>query len=429
MLQGAVDAVTPTMTRVSMGGQSILVDCGTRRFDDPLPKAALETRTLLLTHAHNDHLSGLYRLVREGGPDRILATAPTLEIAKRQVKDGIRLHGGSDRDYREFSKRFDALAAKAAYGECVCLGDDLHATFVEAGHILGSASIELRSSKSRAIVSGDLGRPGSPILKDYHTAWDDDRPVDLVLLETTYGDREQPAAASDLRDRLARCITRALRDGGHILVPSFAIGRTQVLLYLLNDLVESGRLPELPVAVDTPMGLSITETYKRFEKLYDREYLRRLERGDDPIDFDDLFAVRRARDSRRLDEVEGSVLIIAGSGMCTGGRIVEHLIALLPRPETDVVFVGYQAPGTPGSELQQIGERGQQAAAGAPATVVLDGETVPVRANITTLQGISAHADRTELGRWVRAIPGVKSLALHHGDKKAQEGFASYLNG
>ncbi len=246
-------------------------------------------------------------------------------------------------------------------------------------------------------------------------------------MESTYGGRDQPAPATDLAQQLEGAIRRALRDGGQILVPTFAIGRAQVLLYLLNELVEAGRIPALPVAVDTPMGLAITDAYQRFRKLYDREALAKLERGDDPLNFDELYAVREAKFSQRLDEVTSPVLILAGSGMCTGGRILGHLKNLLPRPETDVIFVGYQAEDTPGARIQRIGEeraRGQQAHT--VPTVLLDGESVEVRAHITTLKGISAHADRAELLGWLGHIPGVKTAALHHGDRAAQEAFRIY---
>jgi metallo-beta-lactamase family protein len=427
-LLGAVEAVTPTMTLVEMGSTRLLVDAGTERFGDPLPREALAVETLLLTHAHNDHLSGLERLVLEGRLQRIVATRPTLEIAKLQVQDGIKLARRDREDFVVFAKRFDAIARSVSYQEPVRCGDTT-ATFREAGHILGSASVELCSEKSRVIISGDLGRPGSPILQDYNTTWDNSRRVDLVLMETTYGDRDQPVQATDLTERLEAAIRHALRDGGHILVPTFAIGRAQVLLYLLNELVEAGRIPELPVAVDTPMGLAVTDTYKRFRKLYDRESLAKLERGDDPIDFDDLYGVRESKHSRRIDELEHPVLILAGSGMCTGGRIVGHMKNLLPRPETDVIFVGYQAENTPGARIQRIGEErahGKVAGDGPPPTVFLDGEPVEVRANITTLKGLSAHADRAELLRWLRSIPGIKTAALHHGDREAQEAFRVY---
>jgi metallo-beta-lactamase family protein len=423
-LLGAVEAVTPTMTLVELGGTRLLVDVGTERFGDRLPPEALQVETLLLTHGHNDHVSGLERLVVEGRVREVVATAPTLEIAKLQVKDGIKLARRDREEYDAFVARFDRVARPVGYREPIRYGD-VSVRFHDAGHLLGSASIELVSPKSRLIVSGDLGRPGSPILRDYNTAWDADRPVDLVLMETTYGGRDQPAQAADLADRLEAAIKHALRDGGHILVPTFAIGRAQVLLYLLNELVEAGRIPELPVAVDTPMGLTVTDTYRRFRKLYDRESVAKLERGDDPIDFEGLYAVREASQSRRLDELTQPVLILAGSGMCTGGRIVGHLKHLLPRPETDVIFVGYQAENTPGARIQRMGEE-RSGAGGPPPTIWLDGEEIAVRANITTLAGISAHADRGELLQWLRAIPGVATLALHHGDRQAQEAFRQW---
>lgn len=428
-LLGSVDGVTPTMTLVELAGTRLLVDVGTRRFGDPLPQEAIGVETLLLTHAHNDHMSGLERLVFEGRLQRIIATPPTLEIAKLQVKDGIKLARRDRADYDAFAKRFDALACATGYQTPVRCGE-CTVYLREAGHILGSASVELRSPRSRVVISGDLGRPGTPILRDFNTSWDAGQPVDLVLMETTYGDRDQPGQASDLLGRLESAVRHALRNGGHILVPTFAIGRAQVLLYLLNELVESGRLPDIPVAVDTPMGLTVTETYKRFRKLYDRESLAKLERGDDPIDFDDLYAVREGKHSRRLDELTQPVLILAGSGMCTGGRIVGHLKRLLPLAETDVLFVGYQADGTTGARLQRIGDA-QKAAEerqeeGPVPTVWLDGESVEVRASITTLGGFSAHADRRELWSWLSSIPNVRSVALHHGERSAQEGFRAY---
>jgi metallo-beta-lactamase family protein len=426
-LLGAVDKVTPSMHWVTMGKSSFLVDCGLARFHDPIPKEALKADTLLLTHAHNDHLSGLFRLMFEGRMRRVVATAPTLDIARIQVRDGLYLSGGAKRDFQRFEKRLAEIAMPATYGAMLSnVTGEVDAIFHEAGHLLGSASIELCSSKSRVILSGDLGRPGSPILRDYNTTWADDRPVDLVLMETTYGDRDQEAEATDLVDALERAVNRALKDGGHIIVPTFAVGRTQVLLYLLNELVEAKRIPEIPVAVDTPMGLSVTKTYKRFEKLYDRDYLRKLEAGDDPLDFDNLFAVHRASDSYRIDTLEHPMLILSASGMCTAGRILHHLEALLPKPETDVIFVGWQAPGSHGYEIQHIEERDRDPSN--PPEVILNGRPVPVRAHITTLKGVSAHADRRELAHWFSCIPQVRTLALNHGDREAQEGVARLLN-
>jgi len=174
----------------------------------------------------------------------------------------------------------------------------------------------------------------------------------------------------------------------------------------------------------------MTEAYERFARLYDEEALEKLSRGDDPLDFKGLYAVRKGRDSYRLDEIEQPILIIAGSGMCTGGRIVHHLVELLPRPETDLLFVGYQAPGTPGREILDIARNrpgGRPSMApGTGETVALGGQAVEVNAHVHVLHGLSAHADRGELAAWLDAIPGVGQVLLHHGDQRVQERFASW---
>jgi metallo-beta-lactamase family protein len=290
-LLGATDGVTPSMHLVEMGGAKLLIDCGVSG-PGAVPSEALAADALILTHAHNDHLGGLPEMLAIGFNGPIFATAPTLEIVKVLLKDSIYLNGGDDYAIRAFKERFKHQIQPMRYDAPFepVKGKAVQAVFREAGHILGSASVELLSKESRVILSGDLGRPDSPILRDYHTTWSDDRPVDLVLMETTYGNRDHAVTPDDLVDQFEEIINTALRDGGHILVPSFAIGRTQVLLYLLNELVESGRIANLPVAVDTPMGLKVTNTYRRFERLYDRETLDQIAGGDRPRVFVSLFA-------------------------------------------------------------------------------------------------------------------------------------------
>jgi metallo-beta-lactamase family protein len=247
-------------------------------------------------------------------------------------------------------------------------------------------------------------------------------------MESTYGDREHEHGHDDAREALARIIGRACDDGGHILVPAFAIGRTQALLYHLNALINERRIPEIAVAVDTPMGLRVTESYRRFRMLYDPESLDRIAHGDDPLDFEDLYAVTKAWQSRLLRDSDESMLIIAGSGMCTGGRIVGHLKELLPVKETCVLMVGYQARGTPGLAIQSAGRKAkQQDPDDDPPTVRLDNEEIEVRADIQTLSGLSAHADRNELKSWIDAVPDVRRVALHHGEKDVQHKFANWL--
>jgi metallo-beta-lactamase family protein len=420
---------------VELGGARLLVDAGLpvgqpgTRLTPGLADAAHVADALLLTHAHQDHLGAIPALLEAGYDRPILATAATLAVARIQLQDGLRLSGLPESRAEALLGRFAALGRGVAHDAPVTpvKGREVTVTFREAGHILGSASLDLVSPRARVIVSGDLGRPDSPLLRDYCTTWPRDRAVDLVVLESTYGERDHATRPADVEAELERLVKRALRDGGHLLVPAFAVGRIQALLYHLNSLVEAGRLPPLPVALDTPMGLAVTDTYQRFRALFDREAQARIARGDDPLEFHDLYAVNRARDSERLDEVKTPMLIIAGSGMCTGGRIVGHLQALLPRPETCVLFVGYQASGTPGRAIQEAAA--QRGKAGRASRVHLGGEDVEVRAEVATLPGLSAHADRGELRRWLRAVPEPRAVAIHHGEPEAQRALAAFLRG
>jgi metallo-beta-lactamase family protein len=219
---------------------------------------------------------------------------------------------------------------------------------------------------------------------------------------------------------LERILLRAVERRGHVLIPAFAIGRTQTLLYHLNTLVESGRIPAIPVALDSPLAIGVSETYGGLARLFDRESLAKIARGDDPLDFRNLYAVRRVEHSHRLGELPGPLITIAGSGMCTGGRIVGHLRRLLPLEQSTILFVGYQAEGTPGRAIQRAAARGGR--------VWLDHEEVKVRAEVETLSGLSAHADRRELARWLSAIPNVRQVLLHHGEPKAQRAFAAWYS-
>ncbi len=423
-LLGAHCTVTGAMTRVSAGKKSVLVDCGVPQGRDAhafvFPDAARDVDAVVLTHGHNDHVGSLPALLEGGFDAPIFGTPATLAVTRLSLEDSLEMQRVSPADVRAFLKRFDALSKPFPYDTSVEALPGLSLAFREAGHILGSASVEIASARSRSLVSGDLGRPGTPILRDPCTTWDGARPFDVVVLETTYGSREHSHGHDDVLADLEKTLLYAAANKCRVLVPSFAIGRTQTLLYFLNELVESGRVPAFPVALDTPMGLAVTDTYKRFSRLFDKESLDKMAHGDeDVLDWKSLFTVTRGRDSQRLADLPGPLLIIAGSGMCTGGRIVRHLLDGLPDLSTIVLFVGYQAEGTAGRRIQEAAKNGGR--------VRLDGEEVLVRARIDTLRGLSAHADRKELRSWLSHLPAPKRVALHHGDAEAQKSFVAYI--
>lgn len=418
-LLGAVRQVTGAMTRVDAGGRRLLVDCGLAvgRESARLPEAASESDALILTHGHLDHIGHVPQLL-DGGYDRpIYATPATLAIARVSIEDSLGMQRVSDEEARRLLARFDRLSQPIKYERPTDIRG-ARLTFHEAGHILGSASVEIETERSRVLLSGDLGRPDSPILRDPNTQYAPGKAFDVVVMESTYGSRDHGHTHGDIERDLEAIVTEALQRGGKILIPSFAIGRTQTLLYYLNTLVEARRVPEVPVMIDTPMGYAITRTYNSFQRLFDKESLDKLAKGDDPLDFENLFRVERGRDSARLHEVDGPMIIIAGSGMCTGGRIVHHLREGLDDERTTVIFVGYQAAGTPGRRIQEAARSGGK--------VRMNGQEMPVRAHITTLSGLSAHADRGELLAWLKAIPSARRVALHHGEVEAQEAFAEW---
>ena len=418
-LLGAARQVTGATTRIEIGGKRLLVDCGVAQGHAKMefPEAARDVDAVVLTHGHLDHIGNVPTLLEHGFDKPIYATPATLAIAKISLEDSLDMQRVSHHEVGRFLARFDALSRPLPYGRTAdVLG--LSLTMHEAGHILGSASVEIESAQSRVLLSGDLGRPNSPLLRDANTTWKPGKPFDVVVMECTYGARDHAHSHEAIERDLEIILKDAIARKAKVLVPAFAIGRTQTLLWFLNKLVESERIPALPVAIDTPMGLAVTDTYNEFRPLFDKESLDMLAHGDDPLDFENLFRVRRGKESARLADMPGPMLIIAGSGMVTGGRIIGHLREGLPSSRTTVLFVGYQGVATTGRRIQEAAAHG--------GSVWLDGEEVPVRAKVATLKGLSAHADRRELFAWMSAIPDARRVALHHGDVESQDAFVTW---
>jgi metallo-beta-lactamase family protein len=426
---GATDTVTGSKYLLSVSGTRVLIDCGLfqgmkqlrQRNWQSLPVNAASISFVLLTHAHIDHTGYLPRLVRDGFSGPVYATKGTRDLLSLLLPDSARLQE-EDADYanrKGFSKHHPALPlyteddAQAAlklvqgvdYGQVVKPFKALSLEFISAGHILGSsfvsASIDEPGRASvKVLFSGDLGRYDEPILGDPSPV----EQTDYLLLESTYGDRVHDAG--DPKDRLADIINRTVERRGKIIIPAFAVGRTQLLVYYLRELEEEGRIPVLPVAVDSPMGASATRLYSRHTEDHDLD-MQRLDRMHRNALATRNFSLVQGRGgSKALDEQPGPAIIISASGMATGGRVLHHLARYLPDPAASVVFVGFQAAGTRGRRLQE-GEK----------SIKIHGEMIPVKAEIFSINSLSAHADVSEIMRWLSGFKSPpKQTFLVHGE-------------
>jgi len=431
---GGEQCVTGSCHLVQARGLNILVDCGmVQGGDQALPMDAWPVRPaeihyVLLTHTHIDHIGGLPELVRKGFQGEILTTHATKALLLPMLRDALSFSDWGEEETSATVRTIDAVSWGFEYGAPFDMKNGVRFSFHRAGHILGSAFIllEADSPRSSILFSGDLGVKDTPLLPDP----DPPLPCDLLVLESTYGDRFHESR-SDRMERLGQVLLRALSDGGKVFIPAFALGRAQEVLYELDRLYtddalkarlpDLGKLRRIPVMVDSPLGLELTKIASSLSEYWDREAKALLRRGDHPLNFDNLYAVGGYKEHLKLLELPEPMVIIAGSGMCTGGRIVDYLRTGINDPRNDVVFVGYQAHGTPGRIIQEY--------AGKPGGYVsLDGERCPIRARVHVLGGYSAHADQKGLVDWVQSMPEKpKRIKLVHGEAGARKALGDVL--
>lgn len=439
---GADQQVTGSCHLLEAGNLRILVDCGMfqggRELDEDNAAEfgfdASSIDLLLLTHAHLDHCGRIPLLVKRGFRGEIIATAATFELARVVLLDAAHLQEEEALRHLRTARRhghaaqeplfshLDALNAmgqfgrKARYGEVLQLSDEVSVSFHDAGHILGSASIrieESRNGQSRSIIfSGDLGNRGRPLLNPPELP----PHADMVVMETTYGDRLHKPVAPSV-DELVAAIVSTIERGGNVIIPTFALERAQEILYFLRENQLNGRIPRgLPVYLDSPMAISATEIFRHYPDDFGQVVRDEFERGIDPFALPGLKLTRQTADSMLINHVTGGAIIMAGSGMCTGGRVRHHLRYNLWREESSVIFVGFAAPGTLARLLIDGAKK-----------VTLFGEEIPVRARLYTINSFSAHADRDELLEWHRALAPARTV-LVHGDENVMHHFAGLLD-
>ena len=443
---GAAGNVSGSRFLVETPGMSLLVDCGlyqerrfARRNWDPFPIAPDTIDAVILTHAHLDHCGYLPKLVADGFIGKVYCTAATADLVKIILQDSGHIQEEDARKKQRRHERegrkgrypevplYDAEQARAvfqyltpvAYYEEFSLPDGSTAVLRDAGHILGASTVELtvgtKGDKRTVLFSGDLGRWNRPLVRDPDFV----RQADYVVVESTYGDRVHPDnSVGELEGQLEDVINSAVEFGGNIIIPSFAVERAQELLFHLKRLMDDHKIPKIPVFLDSPMAQSVTRLFASHSAVLDNKIDRSFKAGDSPLEFDGLVMVQSVDESKSLNSLTDPVIIIAGAGMCNGGRIKHHLVNNIGRKENTVLFVGYQAEGTLGRQIV-IGQD----------PVRIFGEMWDVRAQIVQIESFSAHADRPDLERWLGALESPpRAVFVVHGESEASEIFSTEMS-
>lgn len=438
---GAAGTVTGSRFLVRTSTGQILVDCGMfqgprsirRQNWDPFPIPPQDISAVVLTHAHLDHCGYLPALVKGGFAGPVYCSANTARLVPIILRDSAKLQEEDTAYARRsgYSRHaqprplYDSTDAEAAidlllprdFGQTFTVLEDLACQLDPAGHILGSSTVTLtqtagRDSGARVVFSGDLGRGNHPLLKGPRPPHD----ADVVIMESTYGDRDHADADAELEE-MAQAITRTIHAGGTVVVPAFAVDRTEVLLNALRELMDQHRIPRVPVHVDSPMALAAFDVYRDAIAHQDAEITTAtLAEGVDKIVLEDLHQAHSTDDSKRLD-TPGPKIIVSASGMGSGGRVTHHLKNFLPHPHNSVLLVGYQAMGTPGQQLRD-GAR----------SIRIHGQDVSVQAQIVDIEAFSVHADRSELVDWVAsARQRPQAVYLVHGEPDSAAALAAQI--
>jgi metallo-beta-lactamase family protein len=434
---GAAGTVTGSKYLLEAGGAKVLIDCGMfqgkkklrLRNWDPTPFKAKSLDAVALTHAHLDHTGFLPRVVKEGFNHKIFCTPATAKLAELILLDSAKIQG-YDAKYankKGYSKHKPALPlydgddvkhtvklfSEKPRGKWFSPAEPIWMRFHDAGHLLGSSMIEVEIRDSepplKILFSGDVGRYDGPLYFDPSPPSD----CDYLICESTYGDRDHPE--TDLLDSLEEVVNRSIKRGGVMLLASFAIGRAQQFIYLLQLLKNDDRIPDLPIYLDSPMSCNATSIYKEHSDDHDLSE-GELDAQHPVLAGPNVHLCRSTDESKALNHVKGPAIIISSSGMMTGGRIVHHLKSRLPSPKNTVVLGGYMATGTRGRRIQD-GEE----------TIRMHGEEIPVRAAVEKVPGLSGHADRKDLLRWLTELPDPRRVFLTHGEPDSAAALAKQL--